>query len=76
MSQAQYDALQRDFYPRPHVEGDKIGRDMIQDLNISTHALTWRATIQCDPVEFYIAIFLPTPSRGGRPPTGGHLIVV
>ena len=34
-------------------------------LNISTHALTWRATVKVF-ARLLVNIFLPTPSRGGR----------
>ena len=37
-------AVQGNFYPRPHMEGDD-GLNLIFDgESISTHALTWRAT--------------------------------
>ena len=32
------------FYPRPHMEGDKVLHDEFGFGPISTHALTWRAT--------------------------------
>ena len=32
------------FYPRPHMEGDQIANKHFAHHNISTHALTWRAT--------------------------------
>ena len=34
------------FYPRPHVEGDADTESKLRSLQISTHALTWRATIE------------------------------
>ncbi len=56
------------FYPRPHMEGDsEMGRVDIVAL-ISTHALTWRATLgSIDSTEVNLSKFLPTPSHGGRP---------
>ena len=35
----------RDFYPRPHMEGDKSIVISTSGSSISTHALTWRATM-------------------------------
>ena len=36
----------RNFYPRPHMEGDRVHRGLPLDaVGISTHALTWRATL-------------------------------
>ena len=38
-----------DFYPRPHMEGDGlIPVDAQTAGEISTHALTWRATVNED----------------------------
>ena len=34
----------RDFYPRPHMEGDASEEEARGVPVISTHALTWRAT--------------------------------
>ena len=34
----------RNFYPRPHMEGDKLTEKNKKIIQISTHALTWRAT--------------------------------
>ena len=35
----------KDFYPRPHMEGDlTVPQDDGSERDISTHALTWRAT--------------------------------
>ena len=34
----------RDFYPRPHMEGDGKKPSEYDNVLISTHALTWRAT--------------------------------
>ena len=33
------------FYPRPHMEGDKNKWYSSPQIRISTHALTWRATL-------------------------------
>ena len=38
-----------------------------QQLAISIHALTWRATSASAPPQPAAALFLPTPSHGGRP---------
>ena len=36
----------RNFYPRPHMEGDRMRMcNYYSRCFISTHALTWRATI-------------------------------
>ena len=32
------------FYPRPHMEGDILPGSVARGIEISTHALTWRAT--------------------------------
>ena len=38
-------AVVDDFYPRPHMEGDLLFCDCCHEIfDISTHALTWRAT--------------------------------
>ena len=60
----------KDFYPRPHMEGDITTTKTCKYITISTHALTWRATQYryrpgCDTQ------FLPTPSHGGRPWNSG-----
>ena len=34
----------RNFYPRPHMEGDLFCKSVPYWVYISTHALTWRAT--------------------------------
>ena len=54
------------FYPRPHMEGDAAhGIKINGDTIISTHALTWRATMSLCPISG-TKKFLPTPSHGGR----------
>ena len=54
------------FYPRPHMEGDAGGRSAGGfRADISTHALTWRATncsSSCLPVSLY---FYPRPHMEG-----------
>ena len=35
----------KDFYPRPRVEGDHDPSPRARPGEISTHALTWRATV-------------------------------
>ena len=66
LSQAQYDALQRDFYPRPHMEGDQFPA-----FNIDAKAnfyprphMEGDAKLQSSTV--INPKFLPTPSHGGR----------
>ena len=34
----------KNFYPRPHMEGDDELQRLTVQMSISTHALTWRAT--------------------------------
>ena len=59
-------AKTRDFYPRPHMEGDQRRTALIFLLwCISTHALTWRATLTIRDTLSEL-VFLPTPSHGGR----------
>ena len=55
----------KNFYPRPHMEGDSANVFLPRLHHISTHALTWRATCQR---HLYrpAGRFLPTPSHGGR----------
>ena len=53
------------FYPRPHMEGDHVHPLATNKGEISTHALTWRATPSENPYS-HILGFLPTPSHGGR----------
>ena len=53
------------FYPRPHMEGDLAGAVQGGMKSISTHALTWRATV-IRHRKFVRDLFLPTPSHGGR----------
>ena len=55
-----------DFYPRPHMEGDGKKLCRIDLESISTHALTWRATLDNSRPHPH-SRFLPTPSHGGRP---------
>ena len=58
----------KDFYPRPHMEGDLADLPPMVDFKaISTHALTWRATIYLRVPDIEGIGFLPTPSHGGRP---------
>ena len=54
------------FYPRPHMEGD-VGKSpaALPGIGISTHALTWRATVMVLTTVLDFS-FLPTPSHGGR----------
>ena len=59
-------ADQRDFYPRPHMEGDALKTYIEGTDFISTHALTWRATRRKIKASVW-RLFLPTPSHGGRP---------
>ena len=56
----------KDFYPRPHVEGDLSHVHKFLRPVISTHALTWRATRVAAFGSAQPMRFLPTPSRGGR----------
>ena len=54
------------FYPRPHMEGDVVARGAVTaSIDISTHALTWRATSAPNSNKLPNK-FLPTPSHGGR----------
>ena len=47
------------------MEGDQKAAFSRCPCQISTHALTWRAT-QCSASKFPLSKFLPTPSHGGR----------
>ena len=38
--------IAKDFYPRPHMEGDPVFCRSLPLAPISTHALTWRATYE------------------------------
>ena len=63
-----------DFYPRPHMEGDLPQGLLSLWLQISTHALTWRATFWPLYISARLFSFLPTPSHGGRlRGAGGHV---
>ena len=55
----------KDFYPRPHMEGDAGQNGGVLSPDISTHALTWRAT-KPRSLRIFFQAFLPTPSHGGR----------
>ena len=55
-----------DFYPRPHMEGDLCAcRNKIWYLFISTHALTWRATVTTVLVPWIKSNFYPRPHMEG-----------
>ena len=54
------------FYPRPHMEGDFFRGFSFVFCDISTHALTWRATFMVFFSPLLQHRFLPTPSHGGR----------
>ena len=54
------------FYPRPHMEGDTVDGDHVLLSWISTHALTWRATLHPSGINEVIAgDFYPRPHMEG-----------
>ena len=53
------------FNSRPLVEVDMIGMTMAQQINFSTHDLSWRSTLIPSIMTFNI-LFQLTTSRGGR----------
>ena len=61
--------VRRDFYPRPHMEGDIYGWRNLLSAGISTHALTWRATIAKSIESITNSNFYPRPHMEGDTPT-------
>ena len=53
------------FYPRPHMEGDFAEIVFLPTLGISTHALTWRATVDAPHPPFKQLHFYPRPHMEG-----------
>ena len=56
------------FYPRPHMEGDRGARGQCIGKAISTHALTWRATVSSAPLRASQTHFYPRPHMEGDAP--------
>ena len=56
------------FLPTPSHGGRPVAMALDLDWGISTHALTWRATVAFLR-HLYLSRFLPTPSHGGRQQT-------
>ena len=55
----------RDFYPRPHVEGDLQRWEVMIGGTISIHALTWRATQLSQSLTSASFYFYPRPHVEG-----------
>ena len=53
------------FYPRPHMEGDLVSVKSNLVKNISTHALTWRATVFVITNTIFPQDFYPRPHMEG-----------
>ena len=82
--------MSTDFYPRPHMEGDALGSAINDVMEISTHALTWRATVPQQNSFYLNSHFYPRPHMEGdlcqvhgsttprrflpTPPHGGRLV--
>ena len=56
------------FYPRPHMEGDRLDTRSYFSRKISTHALTWRATSPRRLSRAVCCNFYPRPHMEGDAP--------